>query len=227
MSRSTFAVVIGVVSAVWHFLLAVSLFIIGDVFDEVVEQDTSIEEKDASVNMEKYALMKEMISSYVMGFLFLGILACVFEMVVSILMVVGVKKQRPHLMAPWVYVTVIVMVLQLVNIFIDADDAKNKTDFAEIVSCVFYAAIWYPIYRVYKKMVKEQKTVVMPHTVSSPVNPHYVPYVVSVAETAPTSPPDFSHTAKYVHTEAKVETVTPPQTMYPEMPAVPVYTPKV
>ncbi|XP_005178379.2 uncharacterized protein LOC101888344 [Musca domestica] len=226
MSRSTFAVVIGVVSAVWHFMVAALLFIIGNVFDEVVEEENASEVKDATVDPEKYAAMKEMISDYVMGFLFLGILACIFEIIVSILLVVGVKKQRPHLVAPWVYVTVIALVLQMVNIFVDADDSKDKTEFLEIISCVFYAAIWYPIYRLYKKMVREQKTV-MPHTVSSPVNPHYVPYVMSVSDSKTVPLSDFSHSAKYVHAEAKVETVVPAQTMYPEMPAAPVYPTKV
>lgn len=62
MSRSTFAVVIGVVSAVWHFMVAALLFIIGNVFDEVVEEESASEVKDATVDPEKYAAMKEMIS---------------------------------------------------------------------------------------------------------------------------------------------------------------------
>uniref|UniRef100_A0A1I8NWF7 Uncharacterized protein n=1 Tax=Stomoxys calcitrans TaxID=35570 RepID=A0A1I8NWF7_STOCA len=212
--RSKFAIVIGIFSAIWHLLLGILLFAAGSVMDEIMEEEESGEQESPKVDPEKYAQIKEMFKEYAMGFLFLGVTVCVAMFIVSVLLVVGVKKQRPRLVAPWVYITVIAMVLQIVAVFVDADD-DDSSDFMEILSCVFYAAIWFPIYLMYKKMVKAQKAPVCA-PISSPVNPHYAAYVAPVA--ASQVPTEFSHTAKYVECETKIPIVAQ-QPMYPDVPA--------
>ncbi|XP_075167941.1 uncharacterized protein LOC142240113 [Haematobia irritans] len=202
-TSSKFAMAVGIFSTIWHFFMAVFLSFFSKHIVEIAAEDESAE---AGTKVDPKTL--EMIKEYMTGFLALGVVVCIVMIVVSVLLVVGAKKQIPHLVAPWIYITVIALVLQIVSIFVDADDDS----FLEIVSALFYAGIWFPIYNMYKKMVKAQKSSIIA-PISSPVNPHFATYAAPVAV-----PADFSHTAKFVQCETKVP-VAGQHTMYPDVPA--------
>ncbi|XP_059226613.1 uncharacterized protein LOC131998194 [Stomoxys calcitrans] len=69
--------------------------------------------------------------------------------VASVLLIIGIKRDRHSFIAPWVIVVAISVVLNILQLFLNTNNLVSS-----IVAIVIQIAIWYPIFSFYRELRK-------------------------------------------------------------------------
>ncbi|KAI8127577.1 hypothetical protein FF38_01590 [Lucilia cuprina] len=162
MSRAILGIVIGILSSI--------LYILGAGYC-IYAITKSSEVKSVEVPEEKID----------MGTSISTLIACLIMTIISILLILGITKKRHLFMAPWVYLSIAGIILNVILILISAFDSQKHSNLVfNIIVVAIQILIWYPIYTLYKDMrikkrirfEQEQQNVIVTAT-TNPVDTNY------------------------------------------------------
>ncbi|XP_023305168.2 uncharacterized protein LOC111686995 [Lucilia cuprina] len=109
------------------------------------------------------------------------LIACLIMTIISILLILGITKKRHLFMAPWVYLSIAGIILNVILILISAFDSQKHSNLVfNIIVVAIQILIWYPIYTLYKEMrikkrigfEQEEQNVIVTAT-TNPVDTNY------------------------------------------------------
>ncbi|XP_075168314.1 uncharacterized protein LOC142240501 [Haematobia irritans] len=79
--------------------------------------------------------------------LVMQVLACIGMLITSVLLIIGIKRDRVSFVAPWVYIEAIGVLISILRL------AQSPNNILQgIVSIVIQIAMWYPIFTFYREL---------------------------------------------------------------------------
>ncbi|XP_005178402.1 uncharacterized protein LOC101892036 [Musca domestica] len=132
MDRSLFAIIIAIISCIAY--IAVGGLTIGDLLFLIEHQ------KEVNSYGTVLALMCVSLVFYLAMFL------------ISLIMLVGVKKRRPELIGPWVVLGAIGIICSILNFFVTGIRQPTMELMASLIYIALSCLVWYPIYKLWHDM---------------------------------------------------------------------------